>query len=71
MFPFIKGLYGDEESTYSKYMADAIFKIPTPQLLEQIVTAVGADGGMTVVFRDGKKFVEIPNYILTYRKKKI
>ena len=55
VFPFIKGLHGDEESAYSKYMADAIFKIPTPQLLEQIVTAVGADGGMTVVFRDGKK----------------
>lgn len=39
-FPFIKGLHGDEESAYSKYMADAIFKIPTPQLLEQIVTAM-------------------------------
>ncbi len=40
VFPFIKGLHGDEESAYSKYMADAIFKIPTPQLLEQIVTAM-------------------------------
>lgn len=40
VFPFIKGLHGDEESAYSKYMANAIFKIPTPQLLEQIVTAM-------------------------------
>ena len=40
VFPFIKSLHGDEESAYSKYMADAIFKIPTPQLLEQIVTAM-------------------------------
>lgn len=40
VFPFIKELHGDEESAYSKYMADAIFKIPTPQLLEQIVTAM-------------------------------
>jgi type I restriction enzyme M protein len=40
VFPFIKGLHGDEESAYSKYMADAIFKIPTAQLLEQIVTAM-------------------------------
>nr|WP_279127155.1 N-6 DNA methylase [Acidaminococcus fermentans] len=40
VFPFIKGLHGDEESAYSKYMSDAIFKIPTPQLLEQIVTAM-------------------------------
>lgn len=40
VFPFIKELHGDKESTYSKYMADAIFKIPTPQLLEKIVTAL-------------------------------
>lgn len=40
VFPFIKNLHGDKDSTYSKYMADAIFKIPTPQLLEKIVTAM-------------------------------
>ncbi|MGL5270970.1 MAG: type I restriction-modification system subunit M [Selenomonadaceae bacterium] len=40
VFPFIKDLHGDKESTYSKYMADAIFKIPTPQLLEKIVTGL-------------------------------
>ncbi len=40
VFPFIKELHDDKESTYSKYMADAIFKIPTPQLLEKIVTAL-------------------------------
>ena len=40
VFPFIKELHGDKESTYSKYMADAIFKIPTPQLLEKIVTGL-------------------------------
>jgi len=40
VFPFIKDLHDDKESTYSKYMADAIFKIPTPQLLEKIVTAL-------------------------------
>lgn len=39
VFPFIKDLH-DDKSTYSKYMADAIFKIPTPQLLEKIVTAM-------------------------------
>ena len=33
IFPFIKGLHGDKDSAYSKYMGDAIFKIPTPQLL--------------------------------------
>ncbi|MBQ8209365.1 MAG: SAM-dependent DNA methyltransferase [Clostridia bacterium] len=40
IFPFIKNLHGGKESTYSKYMADAIFKIPTPQLLSKIVDAL-------------------------------
>ena len=39
VFPFIKTLNGDNGS-YAKYMADAIFKIPTPQLLEKIVTSL-------------------------------
>ncbi|MCL2045289.1 MAG: type I restriction-modification system subunit M [Oscillospiraceae bacterium] len=40
VFPFIKTMHNDENSTYAKYMDDAIFKIPTPRLLEQIVTAL-------------------------------
>jgi type I restriction enzyme M protein len=40
VFPFIKTLHGNKESTYAKYMEDAIFKIPTPQLLEKVVTAL-------------------------------
>ena len=40
VFPFIKNLHDDKDSAYSKYMGDAIFKIPTPQLLEKIVTAM-------------------------------
>ena len=39
VFPFIKALNGDS-GTYAKYMADAIFKVPTPQLLGKIVTAL-------------------------------
>ena len=30
VFPFIKGLGGGKDSAYSKYMGDAIFKLPTP-----------------------------------------
>ncbi len=30
VFPFIKNLHGEKTSAYSKYMDDAIFKIPTP-----------------------------------------
>ena len=40
VFPFIKNLHGDRESAYSKYMGDAIFKIPTPLMLDKIVTAM-------------------------------
>jgi len=40
VFPFIKTLHSDSGSAYAKYMGDAIFKIPTPQLLEKIVTAL-------------------------------
>ncbi len=38
VFPFIKNLHGEKDSTYSKYMDDAIFKIPTPLLLSKIVS---------------------------------
>lgn len=40
VFPFIKNLHGDKDSAYSKYMGDAIFKIPTPLLLDKIITAM-------------------------------
>jgi len=40
VFPFIKNLHGDEASAYSKYMGDAIFKIPTPLMLSRIVTGI-------------------------------
>ncbi|MDO5292107.1 MAG: class I SAM-dependent DNA methyltransferase [bacterium] len=39
-FPFIKNLHQDGESAYSKYMGDAIFKIPTPQMLSKIVDGI-------------------------------
>lgn len=37
VFPFIKNLHGDKNSAYSKYMDDAIFKLPTPLLLNKVV----------------------------------
>lgn len=40
VFPFIKSLHGDKASAYAKYMDDAIFKIPTPLMLDKIVTAL-------------------------------
>ncbi len=40
VFPFIKTLHGNKNSTYSKYMDDAIFKIPTPLVLAKVVTVL-------------------------------
>lgn len=42
VFPFIKNLHGDESSSFSRYMKDAIFMIPTAQMLERLVTSIGA-----------------------------
>ena len=42
VFPFIKGLHGDKDSAYAKYMGDAIFKSPTPLMLDKVVTAMDA-----------------------------
>ncbi|MFV0291292.1 MAG: N-6 DNA methylase [Mangrovibacterium sp.] len=40
VFPFIKKLSKGKESAYSKYMSDAIFKIPTPLLLSKVIVAL-------------------------------
>ena len=40
VFPFIKTMHGDKDSAFTKYMDDAIFMIPTPQMLEKIVTNI-------------------------------
>lgn len=37
VFTFIKELHEDKESAYSKYMGDAIFKVPTPLMLSKVV----------------------------------
>ena len=49
VFPFIKNLHGNKDSAYSKYMGDAIFKIPTPLMLSRIVEAL--DGIYDVMSR--------------------
>ncbi|PKM58071.1 MAG: DNA methyltransferase [Firmicutes bacterium HGW-Firmicutes-3] len=40
VFPFIKTMHGDKDSAFTRYMDDAIFMIPTPQMLEKIVTNI-------------------------------
>ncbi len=40
VFPFIKNLHADKNSAYSKYMGDAIFKLPTPLVLSKVVDSL-------------------------------
>ena len=40
VFPFIKSLGKSKESSYAKYMQDAIFLIPTPLMLQKIVSGI-------------------------------
>ena len=40
VFPFIKILHSDKNSAYSKYMDDAIFKIPTALVLSKVIDSL-------------------------------
>lgn len=40
VFPFIKNMGKGRESNYTKYMEDAIFIIPTPIMLQRVVSAI-------------------------------
>ncbi len=42
VFPFIKDLNGQTNEAYSKYMSDAVFLIPTPNLLQRVVDMLNA-----------------------------
>lgn len=40
VFAFIKNLHANKDSAFSKYMDDAIFKLPTPLMLSKVVDAM-------------------------------
>jgi type I restriction enzyme M protein len=40
VFPFIKDMNGENTSAFSRYMQDAMFLIPTPQVLQKIITGL-------------------------------
>jgi len=40
VFPFIKAMNGESTSAFSRYMQDALFLIPTPQILQKIITGL-------------------------------
>ena len=40
VFPFIKGMNGENTTAFSRYMQDAMFLIPTPQVLQKMITGL-------------------------------
>lgn len=40
VFPFIKDLSKTEDNVFANFMKDAIFQIPTPQMLQRVVTGI-------------------------------
>jgi type I restriction enzyme M protein len=40
VFPFIKTMNGKNASAFTRYMQDAMFLIPTPQVLQKIITGL-------------------------------
>ena len=64
VFPFIKNLHGDKESAYAKYMDDAIFKIPTPLMLDKIVTALDGIYEQMAQVKEGDTRGDVYEYLL-------
>lgn len=65
VFPFIKNLHGDKESAYAKYMGDAIFKIPTPLMLEKIVTAMDEIYDQMALLKQADTRGDVYEYLLS------
>lgn len=40
IFAFIKNMHGDNESAFAKFMKDATFQIPAPQVLVNVITGL-------------------------------
>ena len=65
VFPFIKTLHGDKNSAYSKYMDDAIFKLPTPLLLDKVVTCLDEIYSQMEKLRDRDIRGDVYEYLLS------
>jgi type I restriction enzyme M protein len=60
VFPFIKELHGTDDSAYSKYMGDAMFMIPTANMLAKIV-----DGIDNIPMKDRDTQGDLYEYLLS------
>ncbi|WP_147535948.1 type I restriction-modification system subunit M [Bacillus marasmi] len=60
VFPFIKNIHGKEDSAYSKYMGDAMFMIPTANMLSKII-----DGIDNIPMKDRDTKGDLYEYLLS------
>ena len=65
VFPFIKTLHSDKNSAYSRYMSDAIFKLPTPLLLTKVVDALDAIYDMMEKIHETDTKGDVYEYLLS------
>lgn len=65
VFPFIKNLHTDRGSAYSKYMGDAIFKVPTPLMLSKIVDAMDVLYQQMLGLKDSDVRGDVYEYLLS------
>jgi type I restriction enzyme M protein len=65
VFPFIKTLHNDKNSAYSKYMNDAIFKLPTPLLLSKVVDSLDEIYRLMAVVKDVDIRGDVYEYLLS------
>ena len=65
VFPFIKGLHADRDSAYSKYMDDAIFKVPTPLMLSKVVDSLDEIYAQMAAVKDGDVRGDVYEYLLS------
>lgn len=65
VFPFIKNLHGNKESAYSKYMDDAIFKIPTPLMLSKVVDSLDAIYEQMAAMKEADVRGDVYEYLLS------
>ena len=65
VFPFIKNLHGDKDSAYARYMGDAIFKIPTPLMLDKIVTSMDTMYGQMAQVKSSDIRGDVYEYLLS------
>lgn len=65
VFPFIKNLHADKNSAYSKYMGDAIFKLPTPLVLSKVVDCLDGIYSQMAQIQDTDIRGDVYEYLLS------